>query len=240
MTITNAFRDAVENGNVIGIRIMLKDSLLVDLSFNEFEEMERIALSDVCNLYDKHDGCELLLNETMWDDNYMNGLMVDVVDNFSRERVAHLKKVVRKLRPVPATTPSTISSVQQHRENSQPKYHGSRYRSYQEQKACDQRSGLYREAKIAGGAVIGAMCLSLYAYVVAMVGVPFVTAVCVLATAFFFRKAIANQFRQNRLFMGTMYGHYFNCAICVAGGMMCPWVGMSMILVLVTDTMIFL
>ena len=92
MTITNAFRDAVENGNVIGIRIMLKDSLLVDLSFNEFEEMERIALSDVCNLYDKHDGCDLLLNETMWDDNYMNGLMVDVVDNFSRERVAHLKK----------------------------------------------------------------------------------------------------------------------------------------------------
>ena len=88
--------------------------------------------------------------------------------------------------------------------------------------------------------VLIAMCLSLYAYVVAMGGVPFVTAVCVLATAFFFRKAIANQFRQNRLFMGTMYGHYFNCAICVVGGMMCPWVGMSMILVLVTDMMTFL
>ena len=115
MAITNAFRDAVENGNVIGIRIMLKDSLLVDLSFNEFEEMERIALSDVCNLYDKHDGCDLLLNETMWDDNYMNGLMVDVVDNFSRERVEHLKKVVRKLRPVSATLPSTVSSEHQHR-----------------------------------------------------------------------------------------------------------------------------
>lgn len=163
MTITNAFRDAVENGNVIGIRIMLKDSLLVDLSFNEFEEMERIALSDVCNLYDKHDGCDLLLNETMWDDNYMNGLMVDVVDNFSRERVAHLKKVVRKLRPVPATPPSTISSVHQHRENSQPKYQGSRYRSYQEQKARDQRCGLYREAKIAGGVVIGAVVGSVVA-----------------------------------------------------------------------------
>lgn len=163
MAITNAFREAVNTGDIKDIRIMMKNSLLVDLSFNEFEEMERIALSDVCNLYDKHDGCELLLNETMWDDNYMNGLMVDVVDNFSRERVAHLKKVVRKLRPVPATTPSTISSVQQHRENSQPKYHGSRYRSYQEQKACDQRSGLYREAKIAGGVVIGAVVGSVVA-----------------------------------------------------------------------------
>lgn len=158
MTITNAFREAVENGNVIGIRIMLKDSLLVDLSFKEFEEMERIASSDVSNLYDMHDGCELLLNETMWDDNYMNGQMVEVVENFSRERVEHLKKVVRKLRPVSATLPSTVSSEHQHRGNSQQKH-----RSYQEQKAQDQRSGLYREAKIAGGVVIGAVVGSVVA-----------------------------------------------------------------------------
>lgn len=156
MTITNAFRQAVKNGNVIGIRIMMKDSLLVDLSFNEFDEMERIA-SQVCNIYDIHDGCELISSESIWDDNYMNEMMVDIVENFSRERVEHLKKVVRKLRPVSSTSPSAISSTHHSSGNSQQKYQHPQQRSYQEQKKHDQRSGSYREVKIAGGVVVGAV-----------------------------------------------------------------------------------
>ena len=98
VAVPNAFREAVENGNVIGIRIMLKDSLLVDRSFKSFDEMDSFA-SQYINIYDKHDGRELIHEESLWDDNYMNKLMVQVVRNFSRERVDLLKKVVRKLRP---------------------------------------------------------------------------------------------------------------------------------------------
>jgi hypothetical protein len=58
---------------------------------------------DVKGLYQEHkDGGHfdpLDLDVSKWDDDYMNGLMVDVVDNFSHERLNHLKKVVRKLRP---------------------------------------------------------------------------------------------------------------------------------------------
>ena len=41
MALTNAFREAVTEKNVRKIRIMLKDSLLVDPSFKRFQEMER-------------------------------------------------------------------------------------------------------------------------------------------------------------------------------------------------------
>ena len=58
MALTNAFREAVTEKNVRKIRIMLKDSLLVDPSFKRFQEMERAA-SLVEGLYDVHDGREL-------------------------------------------------------------------------------------------------------------------------------------------------------------------------------------
>ncbi|MCG4650750.1 hypothetical protein L0P02_12320, partial [Bifidobacterium longum] len=54
MKIGNNFRQAVEENNVSKIRIMMKDSLLVDPSFKEFDEMDRLA-STVNGLYDKHD-----------------------------------------------------------------------------------------------------------------------------------------------------------------------------------------
>ena len=157
MAITEAFREAVKNGNIKGIRIMMKDSLLVDPSFKEFAEME-LAVSQLNNIYDTHDGHELLSDESLWDENYMNKLMVRIVGNFSHERVEHLKKVVRKL--YPATTiiqSSVIPSSQKQNGNSQQKYQHPQQRSYQEQKAHDQRSGSYRGAKIAGGAVVGAV-----------------------------------------------------------------------------------
>ena len=55
MALTHAFQEAVSEGNVRRIRIMLKDSLLVDPSFGRFNEMERAA-SLVKGLYDEHDG----------------------------------------------------------------------------------------------------------------------------------------------------------------------------------------
>lgn len=96
---TQTFHNAVEQGQVRKIRIMLKDSLLTDRSFELFKEMEKLA-SSVEGLYDKHNGRPFIENPEEWDDDYMDTLMVQVIGNFSHERVEHLKKVVRKLRPV--------------------------------------------------------------------------------------------------------------------------------------------
>lgn len=109
MAITNAFINAVAVGNVRGIRIMMKDSLLVDPTFVEFNQMEQYA-RNMNGLYDEHDGRELKEDEASWNDDYMNKLMVQVVGNFSHERIGRLKEIVRHLRPVSSYTPVRFSN----------------------------------------------------------------------------------------------------------------------------------
>ena len=96
---SNSFNEAVAKKDITTLRVMLKNSLLVDPTFGDFKEMERAA-SVVDGLYDVHDGRPFEENSELWDDDYMNKIMVQVVSNFSHERVEHLKKVVRKLRPI--------------------------------------------------------------------------------------------------------------------------------------------
>ncbi|GAK43200.1 hypothetical protein ACTHPH_00870 [Paenibacillus pasadenensis] len=109
MAITNAFINAVEAGNVRSIRIMMKDSLLVDPTFAEFNQMEQYA-RNINGLYDEHDGRELKEDKTSWNDDYMNKLMVQVVGNFSHDRISRLKEIVRHLRPVASNTPARHSN----------------------------------------------------------------------------------------------------------------------------------
>jgi hypothetical protein len=158
MAITDAFRSAVATGDVRGIRIMMKDSLLVDPSFTEFNEMNNLARS-VSGLYDPHDGREIIKDSSAWDDNYMNKLMVQVVGNFSDERVDHLKEVVRFLRPVAARPQQTASSSRTVPAQKPPvPATQPRNTNYQEQKQQDERSGRIvsnRGARIASGAVAG-------------------------------------------------------------------------------------
>jgi len=98
MAITDSFKEAVATGDVKDLRIMMKNSLLVDPTFNEFNEMNSLA-RNVDGLYEAHDGRDMSSDMSAWNDDYMNKLMVQVVDNFSHERIDHLKKVVRYLHP---------------------------------------------------------------------------------------------------------------------------------------------
>ncbi len=147
MALTHAFQEAVADKNIRKIRIMLEDSLLTDPSFELFKEMERAALS-VEGLYDKHDGRTFVENPEEWDDSYMSKIMVQVVGNFSHERVDHLKEVVRKLRPVSDNMKKTNDSVSRIKE---------RELTYDEQKKRDQENGRYKSTKIAKYAIVGGM-----------------------------------------------------------------------------------
>jgi len=161
MTITDSFKKAVSAGDVKGIRIMMKDSLLVDPTLAEFDEMSRLA-SGVTGLYDQHDGRKLQSDISAWDDNYMDKMMVQVVSNFSKRRLDHLKAVVKHLRPVASrpysqstTSPKDASTPRQAGSITKPAAQRPRQRSYQEQKRYDQRKGNYRGVKITAGAVAG-------------------------------------------------------------------------------------
>lgn len=150
MALTNAFYEAVKSGNVRRVRIMMQDSLLVDPTFTEFNAMEKAAASMV-GLYDEHDGKELVEDRTLWNDDYMDKVMVKVLSNFSHERIDHLKEVIRYLRPVTKTVTSQKEQTSSHNYSST-----HQEGSYEEEKRCCQERGDYLGAKIGAGAVVGA------------------------------------------------------------------------------------
>lgn len=149
MALTNAFYEAVQSGNVRRVRIMMQDSLLVDPTFAEFNAMERVA-SSMAGLYDEHDGNELIEDRNLWNDDYMDKVMVKVLSNFSHERIDHLKEVVRYLRPVAKVVASKKEQT------SHQTYSTTRKDSYEEEKRRCQERGDYLGAKIGAGAVVGA------------------------------------------------------------------------------------
>ncbi|MEG0297526.1 MAG: hypothetical protein RR620_12480 [Clostridium sp.] len=97
MTITQEFRDAVNSKDSRLVRIMLKDSLVVDPTFIEFNEMIKIAETKITDLYDEHDGEVLKYEISTWSKDYMDEQMVQVVYNFSIERVNLLKSICKHL-----------------------------------------------------------------------------------------------------------------------------------------------
>jgi hypothetical protein len=146
MAVTDSFRKDVADGNVLNIRIVMKNSLLVDPTFEEFDELGKVA-GGVAGLYDTHDGVALNEDKSAWNNDYMNDLMVRVVDNFSHERLKHLKDVVRHLNPVASQRQSSASGGVRS---------GSRL-SDQEQKRRDQLDGSFISSDVVKGAVVGAV-----------------------------------------------------------------------------------
>lgn len=114
MALSEEFKEAVEQNKKTRVRIMLKDSLLVDSSCAEFDERFRFAQSSMPDLMDSHDG-ESFKAPEQWNEDYLNDQMVAGVNNFSKERVDLLKKMVKKLyaEPAKASTPKAIP-IQNH------------------------------------------------------------------------------------------------------------------------------
>ena len=98
-TITQTFIDCVNKGEVQKLRIMMTNSLLLDYSFSEFNEMEKLA-RNVPGLYDKQNDSVFIEDKTKWNDDYMHHVDAELEFNFSHERIKHLKEVIRYLHPV--------------------------------------------------------------------------------------------------------------------------------------------
>lgn len=118
MAVSKDFINAVQSGNMRLTRIMLKDSMLVDLTLRQFEEERSYAEAQLPNLYDAHDGEEFNLDLAAWTKDLLDEQMVRVVTNFSRERVAFLKKLVRHLYPRQAEQAERAAFVREHKKDS--------------------------------------------------------------------------------------------------------------------------
>ena len=96
MSITPQFMTAVNNGDITYVRVMLKNEILLSAENGSFEEMFTYASTHMNGLIDVHDG-EVFEEDDAWNKDYMNKQMVRVMDNFSKERIELLQKIVRKL-----------------------------------------------------------------------------------------------------------------------------------------------
>ena len=97
MAISQEFSKAVDEKKYTKIKIILKDSMLVDPTMKQFDELLAYATEHLGNLYEEHDGENLEYDTTLWNETYLNRQMVIVVSNFSKERVGLLKNMVRYL-----------------------------------------------------------------------------------------------------------------------------------------------
>ena len=97
MAISNEFKQALRDGDLIMIRIMISDSLVVDPTFKECDKMLALAEPALCNLYDEHNGENLKYLTSDWNKDYMDKQMTEIVSNFSKERLELLKKICKYL-----------------------------------------------------------------------------------------------------------------------------------------------
>ncbi|MCT8137598.1 hypothetical protein H1D32_07460 [Anaerobacillus sp. CMMVII] len=91
--LSNKFKEAVMARDITRVRLMMKNSLTMDVTFRQFQEMLDYAAS-IPGLIEPHDGTKFE-GKTSWNEDYASDIKVDLIDNFSSERIAHVKEVQR-------------------------------------------------------------------------------------------------------------------------------------------------
>ena len=95
MAITNEFMEAVQSGKMMRVRIMLKDSLLVDPTAAQFDEMEHYATEKMGNIYTEHDGEVLNFDVSSWNEDYLNQLPAVEETEYLRHVRLHAPIVIK-------------------------------------------------------------------------------------------------------------------------------------------------
>lgn len=97
MALTPEFMTAVKNNNLLRVRIMLKDSLLVDKSFAQFQEMCQYAKRLGVNFWmEKTEELEMKPEES-WNITLMNLELTKLVNDFTKEHLDYCKKIIEKV-----------------------------------------------------------------------------------------------------------------------------------------------
>ena len=94
MALKEGFKQAVAAKEKIRVRVMLKDSMLIDPTLTSFEEMLVYAEERMIPFYDKHNGEVLFEDSANWTEQYLDKQMVAMISNFSVERISLLRKMV--------------------------------------------------------------------------------------------------------------------------------------------------
>ena len=96
-SISDDFVKAVNDKKITRIKIMLKDSLLYDKSFESFNKMLNYLNNNLSeSIFQNHDNEEFLPSDK-WNEDYLNEQLVKLINNFSKERVQLIKQIIKKI-----------------------------------------------------------------------------------------------------------------------------------------------
>lgn len=96
VSVSEKFKNAVAAGDLATIRLFLCNTLLLDATFRDFAEMEKLA-ANVPGLYVPYDQAPMEADQSRWDDDYLARQKIELEYNFCPERIEHVKAVVLKL-----------------------------------------------------------------------------------------------------------------------------------------------
>ena len=89
------FIKAVDSGDITNVRLFLINELMLDPRGKSFTEMKSYAESKLNNLYDDDNGKTYDKEESEWDDTFLFEVKNDMIDNFSKERLAFYEMVAK-------------------------------------------------------------------------------------------------------------------------------------------------
>lgn len=114
MALTREFHEAVSQGNLLRVKIMLKDSLLLDTSFKQFDEMIEYAEGRLSDIWVSDDKDNEVFSQSKEE---LNAILVGLVNNFSKRRVEHLKRMISTFYPPQLkTNQQTVTKIKITRE----------------------------------------------------------------------------------------------------------------------------
>lgn len=97
MEIRSEFKEAVQNKDMLTVRLTLKNSMWRDPTFEQFNLLIAYAEKNLSNLYDNHDGELFPEDKSKWTFELLDLQLAICIDNFSRERLLFLRRLCRYL-----------------------------------------------------------------------------------------------------------------------------------------------
>lgn len=93
--VSEEFRKNVESGDAVTVRSALVDYLIIDTTFGQFDEALAYAEKYMSIVEDDDGQQDYILDDSLWNESYLNKQKVALMVNFSEKRIKHVKKVVQ-------------------------------------------------------------------------------------------------------------------------------------------------
>ena len=97
MSVTKEFMQAIEDRNILRIRLMMKNSLLLDTTFNDFRKMESIARNHGIDIWQRTSQSTLPKRKKSWSLDDMNYELTSIVKDFTKEHMQYLMEIIDEL-----------------------------------------------------------------------------------------------------------------------------------------------